>query len=213
MPAKKNIIKLNQNGFLTIDFSFAILFSVGISVIFFVLAFTLSTAEIAQYIAFSIGRTYSAGHVNRESQKELANLKWNQLMNQSRMGKLFKQGWFELSKDNPFIRSGHQGEIFTGYTSQPEGLRLITTGVRLVFKTNLFDLKLGNLGSTNPTGETFTAKVTGFMMRNPNQEECQNFMEVQKRHRAIIELDKRYQNYDRSPGSNEKYAPMEDNGC
>lgn len=203
----------NENGFLTIDFIFAVLVSIALSVLFFVLAFTLSTAEVAQYIAYSIGRTYSAGHINIAEQESLARKKMTQIMNKPGLGKLFKQDWFTLAFDNPAFRSGYKGEVYSEYNSEADGTRLIATGVRLVFKTNLFNLKLGFLGSTNPTDESFTAKVTGFMLRNPTQDECQKFMSVGVRHKAIIDLDSRYRNYDPSPGSNNKYLPMEDNGC
>lgn len=211
--AGKNKILSKRDGFLTIDFIFAILVSIGLSMIFFVMAFTLSAAEVAQYIAYSVGRTYSAGHVNIAEQESLARKKMTQLMSKPGMGKLFRQEWFSLGFDNPAFRSGYKGEIYNDYRSSPDGMRLVATGTRLVFKTNLFNMKIGFLGSTNPSGETFSAKVTGFMLRNPTQDECQQFMSVGTRHRAIIELDERYKNYDRSPGSNPKYLPMEDNGC
>lgn len=204
---------VNENGFLTIDFIFAILVSIALSMLFFVLAFTLSAAEVAQYIAYSVGRTYSAGHINIAEQESLARKKMTQLMSTPGMGKLFQQDWFKLSFDSIAFRSGHHGEIYGEYESEADGTRLIATGTRLVFQTNLFNMKLGFLGSTNPSGDAFTSKVTGFMLRNPTQDECQKFMSVETRHRAIIELDERYKMYDKSPGSNSKYLPMEDNGC
>lgn len=207
----KNIKK--SNGFLTIDFIFAILVSVALSMLFFVLSFTLSAAEVAQYIAYSVGRTYSAGHINIAEQESLARKKMTQLMSTPGMGKLFQQDWFKLSFDSIAFRSGYHGEIYEEYESESDGTRMIATGTRLVFQTNLFNMKLGFLGHTNPSGDAFTSKVTGFMIRNPTQDECQKFMSVGTRHRAIIELDERYKNYDKTPGSNPKYLPMEDNGC
>ncbi|MBN8535455.1 MAG: hypothetical protein J0M15_00255 [Deltaproteobacteria bacterium] len=203
----------NNTGFLTIDFILSIIISFSLAVLFFVVAFTLSSIEVAQYIAYSVGRTYSAGHINISEQESLARKKMTQIMNKPGLGKLFKQGWFELGFDKPAFRSGYKGEIFNEYDSEPDGTKLIATGVRLLFKTNLFNMKLGFLGSTNPTDQSFTSKVTGFMLRNPTSDECQKFMSVGVRHKAIIELDLRYRDNDKSPGSNSKYLPMEDNGC
>lgn len=225
---KKISIK-NQTGFLTIDFIFAIVVSVAFSVILFVMCFTLSAAEIAQYIAFAVGRSYSAGHVNRDTQECLGSQKFaaitgdkipvsggcsNSAGKLPPFGKIFKQGWFILKPDTSrgtALKSGYNRDQFDEYNKTGEEKRLINSGVRLVFITNLFNLKLGFLGSTNSSGETFSAKVTGLMLRNPTQDECQLYMK--KRHAAILNLDSRYKANDKAPGSNPKYVPMEDNGC
>lgn len=203
----------NSKGFLTIEFTVALLISVALSIMFFVMAFTLSTAMVAQYIAFSVGRIYSGGHTSVGEQEELAKKKFTKMMRQPGIGKLFSQGWFTLGYDSRPFRSGVNGLTFNEYAGSADGSRLATTGVRLVYTAKLFNLRLGPLGNTNPEDEPFTAKVTGFMLRNPTQEECQAFMKVENRHRALIELDQRFRQYDRSPGSNDRYVPMEDNGC
>lgn len=206
-------MKTKKNGFLTVEFSVALLISVAFSVIFFVLAFTLSSALVAQYIAFSVGRIYSGGHVSVAEQENLAKKKFSKIMAAPGLGKWFSKDWFKLTYDSQPFRSGVNGEIFSEYAGDSAGLRLATTGVRLVYETKMFNVKLGPLGSTNPDDLDFKAKVTGFMLRNPTQEECQKFMKVETRHRALIELDPRFAEYDRQSGSNPKYLPMEDNGC
>jgi hypothetical protein len=204
----------NSQGFLTVEFSVALLISVAFSIMFFCIAFTLSSAFVAQYIAFSIGRIYSGGHVNVAEQEALARKKFTKIMAAPGVGKLFAQGWFTLGYDSPAFRSGVSGEVFGDYTSaSQDGLRLPVTGVRLLFGTKLLNLKLGPLGSTNPQDEPMTAKVTGFMLRNPTQDECQKFFKVENRHRALIDIDSRFSNYDTQAGSNPKYFAMEDNGC
>lgn len=203
----------NQRGFLTIEFAFSMLMSVGLSVIFFVLAFTLSSAFVAQYIGYAVGRIYSGGHISVSEQESLARKKFSKIMATPGMGKLFSKDWVTLGYDRQPFRSGVNGEVFDEYDGNPEGTRLATTGVRLVFTTKMFNLKLGPLGSTNPQDEPFSAKITGFMVRNPTTEECQKFMSTVNRHRALIEIDDRFKTYDPSPGSNQKYFPMEDNGC
>tara|TARA_B110001454_G_scaffold218991_1_gene249008 strand:+ start:37148 stop:37789 length:642 start_codon:yes stop_codon:yes gene_type:complete len=212
--ASARINRKNSKGFLTVEFSVALLISVAFSIMFFCIAFTLSTAFVAQYVAFSVGRIYSGGHVSVTEQEALARKKFTKMMAAPGMGKLFSQGWFTLGYDNPAFRSGVGGEVFSDYTSaSPDGTRLAATGVRLVFGTKLLNLKLGPLGSTNPNDEPMNAKVTGLMIRNPTQEECQKFFNVENRHRALIDIDGRFGQYDTQAGSNPKYFPMEDNGC
>lgn len=205
--------KNRTKGFLTVEFSIALLISVAFSIMFFAIAFTLSTAFVAQYVAFSIGRIYSGGHVSVAEQENLARKKFTKMMAQPGLGRLFSQGWFTLGYDSPAFRSGVGGEIFSDYIASVDGTRLAATGVRMVFGTKLLNLKLGPLGSTNPDDEPMTAKVTGFMLRNPTQDECQKFFSVENRHRALIDIDDRFSNYDNQAGSNPKYFPMEDNGC
>jgi hypothetical protein len=209
---KRNSLN-NSKGFLTIEFTVALLIAVAFSIMFFVMTFTLSTAFVAQYIAFAVGRIYSGGHVSVAAQETLAKEKFNRMLATPGMGKLFKQGWFTLTLDAQGFRSGEGGQIFNEYGASMDGTRLPATGVRLVYVTKLFNLKLGPMGSTNPDDVTTSAKVTGFMLRNPTQDECQKYMGVQVRHRALIEIDDRFKNYDPSAGSNPKYFPMEDNGC
>lgn len=203
----------NNKGFLTIEFTVALLISVAFSMMFYMMAFTLSGALVAQYVAFSVGRVYSGAHIAIQDQESLAKNKFKSLMSTPGLGKLFQQGWFTLALDSQPFRSGYNGETFNEYAGSADGTRLSTTGVRLVFTTKMFDLKLGPLGSTNPSGDNFSAKITGFMLRNPTMEECQTYMKVENRHRALIELDNRYKIYDPSPGSNTNYVPIEDNGC
>lgn len=203
----------NKNGFLTVEFSVALLLSVAFSIMFFVLAFTLSSTFVAQYIAFSVGRIYSGGHVSVGEQEALAKKKFTKIMGKPGLGKWFSKDWFKLGYDSQPFRSGVNGDIFSEYAGSTTGAKLATTGVRLVYETKMFNLNLGPLGSTNPQGESFKAKVTGFMLRNPTQEECQKYMKVENRHRALLDIDQRFHQYDRAPGSNPKYVPMEDNGC
>lgn len=210
------LITKNSKGFLTIEFSVALLISVAFSVMFFCIAFTLSTAFVAQYIAFSLGRIYSGGHVDEGAQKTLAEIKCKKIMTAPGIGRLFSQGWFTLPCSSLEFRSGQRsaGEnVFSEYKSASEdGTRLAATGVRLLFGTKLLNLKLGPLGSTNPNDEPMTAKVTGFMLRNPTQDECQKFFNVE-RYKAIIKIDDRFNIYDKQFGGSSKYFAMEDNGC
>lgn len=211
---KIKLPKKNSKGFLTVEFSIALLISVAFCIMFFAMAFTLSSAFVAQYIAFSVGRIYSGGHISVAEQESLARKKFTKMLGAPGMGKIFSQGWFTLTLDTPAFRSGVGGEIFADYPSaSADGSRLAATGVRLVFGTKLLNLNLGPLGSTNPQDERLSAKVTGLMLRNPTQDECQKFMQVENRHRALIELDSRFATYDTQAGSNPKYFPMEDNGC
>ncbi|MBL7545005.1 MAG: hypothetical protein JNL11_14405 [Bdellovibrionaceae bacterium] len=211
MTIQKNL--KNRSGFLTIEFAMALLMSVGLSVIFFVLAFSLSSAFVAQYIGYSVGHIYAGGNINVQEQEKLASQKFRKIMATPGIGKLFSQGWFTLVLDSNAFRSGQNGQIFEEYGGSRDGQRLAATGVRLVYTTKLFNLNLGPLGSTNPDDEAFSAKITGFMIRNPTQKECEDYMKVETRHQALIQIDSRFSQYDSTPGSNQKYFPMEDNGC
>ena len=210
---KTKIAIKNSKGFLTIEFAVALMITVVLSVLLFAMTFTLSSTFVAQYIAFSVGRIYSGGHISVGEQEALAKKKFTKLMATPGLGRLFSQGWFTLAYDSQPFRSGVNGNVFTEYSASADGERLAATGVRLVYTTKLLNLNLGPLGKTNPQDETLNAKVTGFMLRNPTQDECQKFMSVENRHRLLIEIDDRFKKYDPSPGSNDKYFPMEDNGC
>lgn len=193
------------------EFIFALVLCVGLCIVLFSLNFTLSMAEVAQYIAFSSARAHAAGHVDQTKQEQLAKDKFNQLINNPVLKPLFNNpdgGWFKLA-DLEVAGGGPSGQSFNSdYPSEDD--RVPQVGVRFGFYPKLLNLKIGFLGSTSEDGEGFSAKLTGLLIREPTQQECWE-LQVKGRYEAILNLDPRYKLLGDTGKS--KYIPMEDNGC
>lgn len=202
----------NSRGLMSTEFIFALTLSVGLCIVLFSLNFTLSMAEVAQYIAFSAARAHAAGHIKIENQEEAARIKFNTLINHPVLKPLFNNpdgGWFVLNELE--VRSGGTtGSDFND--SYPNAEERPQVGVRFNFTPKVLNLKIAFLGSTSEDadGNAFSAKLTGLLIREPTFDECWN-LQVKNRYDAIIELDPRY----KVLGNNRKnqYVPMEDNGC
>lgn len=201
----------NSQGLISVDFIFSLVLSVGLCIVLFSLTFTLSMAEVAQYVAFSTSRAFAAGHKTSGDQKKSATDKFDSLMNSPALKPIFSLvdgTWFKLS--SPDIRGGKNildasGDFSNDYATT----RVPALGVRLTFTPNILSLKLPFLGSTSLDGEPFSANVTSFLFREPtSEEEC--MAQVAKRYEAILDLDPRYRNL---PSKPDKYLPLEDNGC
>lgn len=202
----------NSQGLISVDFIFSLVLCVGLCIVLFSLTFTLSMAEVAQYIAFSTSRAYASGHIDEDKQKELAQNKFANLMANGVLKPLFSQtpgsSWFQLS--NLEIKgAGTSGQNFNGDYPYSED-RLPQVGVRLTFTPNILNLKVAFLGSTSLDGEPFGAKITSFLIREPTSKECFD-LQIKKRYDAILNLDSRYGNL-ANKGKNQ-YVPLEDNGC
>lgn len=201
----------NSRGFLTAEFLFALVLSAGLSIVLFSLDFTLSMAEVAQYIAYSTSRAHAAGHIDQDKQEELARNKFKELVNNPVLKPLFNNpdvGWFSLSE--PDIRGGGpSGRSFDDYPYQED--RVPQVGVRFDFKPQLLNMKIAFLGSTAEDPDAgFSAKITGFLIREPTHQECYD-LQIKKRYEAILNLDQRYKILGQSGAG--RYVPMEDNGC
>jgi hypothetical protein len=202
---------LNSRGMISAEFIFALVLCVGLCIVLFSLNFTLSMAEVAQYIAFSSARAHAAGHVDQDKQEQLAKDKFNELLNNPVLKPLFNNadgGWFKLA-DLEVTGGGVPGQSFNSdYPNQDD--RVPQVGVRFNFFPKLLNLKIGFLGSTSEDGEGFSAKITGFLIREPTQKECWE-LQVKGRYETILNLDPRYKILGDSGKA--KYVPMEDNGC
>lgn len=203
---------LDSRGMISADFLFALVLCVGLTIVLFALNFTLSMAEVAQYIAFSSARAHAAGHINQQAQEDLAKNKYNALINHPVLSNLFGSkgnGWFQLS--NFEVRgAGPSGSVFDDYPSDQD--RVPQVGVRFSFTSKLLAIKVPFLGFTSEDGEGagFSSKVTGFLIREPTQEECWN-LQIKPRYDAILNLDPRFRTL--GDAGKSKYTPMEDNGC
>ena len=203
----------NSRGMITAEFIFALVLSAGLCIVLFALNFTLSMAEVAQYVAFSSARAHAAGHIDQDKQEQLAKEKYRALLNTPALKNLFNngaEGWFILSAEPDVRGGGATGRSFNEYPTQVAD-RVPQVGVRFDFQPRILNLKLPFLGSTSEDPDAgFSTKITGLLIREPTQFECWN-LQVRQRYKAILDLESRYRILGAS-GEN-KYAPMEDNGC
>lgn len=204
----------NSRGIMTAEFIFSITLCAGLCVLLFALNFTLSMAEVAQYIAFSSARAHAAGHVDQEKQEQLAKDKFAELTNHKVLKTFFTPegaNWFKLSALD--VRGGGVSEksfddIYPAYSEEQ---RIPQVGVRFSFSPALLNLKVAFLGSTaEDPDQGFSANISGLLIREPTQKECWE-LQVKRRFSAILDLDRRFQELG-GAGEN-KYVPMEDNGC
>ncbi len=207
-----HFIVQNSKGFLSADFIFAIIIASGLCMVFFSLTFTLSMAEVGQYIAYSVTRAHSAAHKTQDDQVLMAKAKFASLQKNKVLRPLFSNGWFEIT--NLDIRgAGATGKDFNDRYPKGQGdLSMPQVGIRLSFEAKILGRKIINLGSTD-SGEGFTSFLTGLMIREPSAKEC--FDQIRKeRYGAILKLDKDGR-FERVAGaaSEKDYVPMEDNGC
>lgn len=201
----------NESGMISAEFIFAIVIAAGLSIVFFALNFTLSMAEVAQYIAFSASRAHAAGHVDQTKQEQMAKDKYLALINNPVLKPLFNKpdgGWFQLSPQIDVRGGGASGRSFDSDYKTAEG-RVPQVGVRFDFSPKLLSLKVAFLGSTSEDDEGFSAKVTAFLIREPTQQECWD-LQVKRRYESILNLDSRFKELARDTAA---YVPTEDNGC
>lgn len=201
----------NSHGLITVDFIFSLILCAGLCMVMFALTFTLSMAEIAQYITFSTSRAYVAGHIDPDKQTEMGRNKFSNLMANNVLSPLFSTkgtSWFTLS--NLELRGGGaSGKDFAEDYPYVED-RIPQTGARLTFSARVLALRIAFLGRTTEDGEAPSAKLTAFLIREPTQQECWE-LQVKKRYDAIINLDSRFATL--ADKYRNKYVPMEDNGC
>lgn len=202
---------LNQKGMVSADFLFSMIIASVLCMVLFCVCFTFSVVEVAQYIAFSVSRAHAAGHVDISKQVQMAQNKFKVLSNSKAIGVLFKNGWFELR--GPDIRSGGEtGSTFGEYPAAPEDIRGVPQiGVRLQFIAKLLNVKFAFLGSTSEDDSDFSANVTGLLIREPTQQECQKQMQRDIRYKAILALDPN--RFSLANGFANKYTAVEDSGC
>jgi hypothetical protein len=206
----------NSRGILTAEFMFSIVLCAGLCIVLFSLNFTLSMAEVAQYVAFSAARAHSAGHVDQDKQEQMAKDKYQELITHSVLKPIFGAGgakWFQVP-EAPDIRGGGVSQksfddVYPAFDEESQ--RIPQVGVRFAFSPKLLNIKIAFLGSTSEDPDAgFTTNISALLIREPSQKECWE-LQVKKRYSAILKLDSRYKELG-SQGEN-KYIPMEDNGC
>ncbi len=193
----------NGQGFLIVDFLFGFFIIFGMTMtVLFSLTFTLSVAEVVQYITFSSARAYYDGHHTMAKQIELGERKYEALMKNEVLAPLFSNGWFEVRDVE--VRSFFNEMRNVGETPDTHNM---FAGTRLTFLPRILDIKVPFLmgpieGEKNP----FVAKVATYLGREPSDAECEDFN--QKRFEAIQNLGYR------NGGFQEKNVVLlSDNGC
>ncbi|MGZ3770630.1 MAG: hypothetical protein ACXVCP_13550 [Bdellovibrio sp.] len=203
----------NSHGLVSGEFIFSLVMCVGFCIVLFSLTFTLSMAEVAQYIAFSSSRAHAAGHLDQDKQEDLGTRKFKELVNSNVLRPLFNNpdsNWFKLT-DFEIRGGGPSQKNFENEYQSGSADRIPPIGVRFTFIPKLLTVKLPFLGSTEDENSNgFSSKVTGFLIREPTQKECWE-LQIKNRYSRILDLDTRYKESGLSGAK--KYNPMEDNGC
>lgn len=190
----------NQKGILTIDFIFSFGMVMGLFQVFYVLTYTLMVAHLTQYITFASGRLYNAGHIDENSQRALAERKFEELTLDSAVANFFR---------GPFAVSNFEAREFTEYDT-PAPYRQKYIGVKVRFQSNVLDFSVPFLGRTNTEleGNAFQANMASYLYREPTADECFRFME--ERAEAILNLDGKYGSLNVTP---DQVGVFADNGC
>ncbi|MGE3759671.1 MAG: hypothetical protein AB7H97_18030, partial [Pseudobdellovibrionaceae bacterium] len=128
----------NSRGIITVDFLFSIIVCFGLSMILFAFSFTLVMVEATQYIAFATARAQAAGGADPDLQQTAGRSKYTQLISTPPFSKLYRNGWFLITKtgEELDIRSGYEENSFYeeySTSSKSEGEALPFTGVRIPF--------------------------------------------------------------------------------
>lgn len=206
----------NSRGFVSADFIFSLVLAAGLSIVLFALNFTLSMAEVAQYMAFSTARAHAAGHLDQDKQEQMGKDKYQELLNNPELKPIFSAGtetWFQLSAA-PDIRGGGAGQksfddIYPSFNEDSQ--RIPQVGARFTFSPKLLNIRIAFLGTTAEDPDAgFSTNISALLIREPTQKECWE-LQIKRRYAAILDLDSRYKELGGS-GEN-KYVPMEDNGC
>lgn len=213
----------NNAGLVSADFIFSLVLAAGVSAVLFVVTFTLSMTEVAQYFAFSSARSMAGADVDIDAQKEAAQNKYKSLLQNRVFSSLFggEGSWFVLSKDLE-VRTGEEGgETF--YADYGQGdlnyleQRSVYTGVRFNFMPKLMALRIAFLGSTSLQGDgsDFGSRINSLILREPTFRECMD-LQIKKRYETLgkAEADGEQNRYQEYIGRGlTEYQPMEDNGC
>lgn len=202
----------NQRGFVTTEFLFAIIIAFGMTMLTFSMTYTLSTVEVVQYIVFSSARAQAAANFDIDSQKKEAQLRYGKLANNPVLAPLFKNGWFEISNaDQVEIRPG-EGDNFQRDYPAAGGGRPTYQGVRTRFVARILEMRIPLLGKVTPDDDGgFSTRITAFLIREPSQKECLDYMN--KRKDELFDNGNFNGRFSRFKKSTDVPVPWEDNAC
>ncbi len=189
---------MNSNGGITLDFIFALVLVLSMTLLLGVFSFSLAIIESSQYIAYSTSRAYFPSHINQETQRREAEEKFEELTKSSGFKSFLKPDLFKLTVD----RIGDFGDIYQRAT-----VKDVLEGVRLKMVLGILDIQLPGLGTTQ--GQPYETFVTSLLGRESTSEECQSFM--QQRLNALFNVPG--STYSSSSIQPAQYFAFEDNGC
>lgn len=197
---------MNESGFITAEFLFAIVIAFGMSAIVFALTFTLSTVEVGQYIIYSTARAQAAGNFDKTAQSDAAKAKYSSLLADKGLASLFSNGWFTLSKVGDLeLKQGNGDNFSRDYDTETRG---DLQGARTTFTAKILEMRLPLIGAITPDNGSFSAKLTGILIREPTEQECEQYMDQRAQELWNIG-DGRFEPYRKG----ETTTPWEDNGC
>ncbi len=209
---KKQSLKLIQNekGILTLDFLFSFIICFLVMQILFALCFTLSVIEVSQYILFSTARSHMASNVSQTVQIESAREKFKELTTTGAFASLYSGGWFTISKPGDLeIKGGGQEDTFDEEYGKESFRGIPFEGARAKLTAKVLNFQIPFIGRTTDEDDGLSTNVAAFLIREPTQNECQQFMK--DRHAAIKNLDPN--RFGQLQIKDDSYIPMEDNGC
>lgn len=186
----------NEKGILTLDFLFASVIVFGFTGILFSFAMTFSVVEVIQYISFASARNFTLAHLDESKQKERAQIKYDELIQNPAITPMLNNGWFE-------VRGAQIQDFNDEYRPDETQDSDIFWGVRIPFSAPILFKRVPFLGTTGDDPESFTANVHSFLAREPTFKECQSF--IQQRAQQMTTLG-----FSFDPST---VAIIMDNGC
>ena len=208
----------NQRGMITVDFLFAFVLVMGFSSILFALSFSLTVAEITQYVTFASARNYMAGNIHHDgndtsSQVGLAKLKYAQLLTNPVLTPLYSNGWFGVAPE-PEIGDISQ-QVIPEY-QQPGDHPNEFWGVGTRFVARMLDFNIPFYGSTNPegdgSGDSFNTFLGSYLGREITTMECLSFMNMRWQAIRALPVTTGAQPYS-THAQGAGYVSYDDNGC
>lgn len=187
---------MNQKGGITLDFIFALVLVLSMTLLLGIFSFSLAIVEGVQYIAFASSRAYYPSHVDVETQRRLAREKVQELTRSSGFSGFIKPDLFQVTVEG----IGDASQIHTR-----EDFRDILEGVRLKIVISMLNINIPGLGGTGD--EPYQTFVNSYIGRESTTQECQAFM--QQRFQALLQ-EPGYNSISIQPSS---YFAFEDNGC
>lgn len=202
-PLPRQSILRNQKGILTLDFLFAIIMMFSFTAILFAFSITFTAVEIAQYATFAASRAYFAANKTSNEQEEAGKQKFTALISAEKapLGTFFKNGWFTLS---PVELKDFNDE----YASDTDNDTDTFVGARTTMVAKILKMRFPLLGTT--TDDDLSAQINSFLMREPTEEECQQFVRDRLTKIKNIDPDGRFNNSYVQDGA---YVQIMDDGC
>lgn len=161
--------KRNEGGFITLDFIFALMLSVGFAVIFFSVSITLSLVETAQYVTFASARAFAAAHETEQAQKDLGQAKYDEIMAKRTFKTFLSSDWMKISPPN-------LGDFYSEYPNQAGGDDNTFVGAQITIDAKLLHLNVPFVGKTTENPNVGKATLNAYLMREVSTTECrENF--------------------------------------